>query len=505
MLLDTDTDGRQVGGRFYDACVVGSGPAGITAARTLADADYNVALMEGGGLDIDARSQDLYAGQSIGREYFPLDSPRLRYFGGTSNHWGGRSRPLEPHNFNHFSFHPLSGWPLTKADLDRFAPEADSILDLASADRVKDPKSPLLGDGMTAIRYRSSPPTHFGEKYRDEIAASGRITLVVNANLVDLELTPDLRTVSTAIFKSYQPGDPGFAVGARCFVLCLGGLENPRFLLNADRQVPNGIGNEHDLVGRFFSEHYAYSCGSVLFEDEVPPSLVYQPTPEMMEAHQILDFELLLSTRARSMSKALARSMVCADDFVHRLAVQVLGRTIDCDAGDFGDYLAGLERDRTRGSIGIISEQSLNPDSRVLLGEERDMFGHRRIVLDWRCSDLDQRTPRTAMMLTARHFAKNRIGRVQLRDWLIDEAMEPPQFGTPGAGEVAICHHMCTTRMSVDPREGVVDANCRVHSVDNLYLGGSSVFATGGHANPTYTIVQLALRLGAHLSGVLKA
>jgi choline dehydrogenase-like flavoprotein len=503
MILDTDSDGRQVGERSFDACVVGSGPAGITVARKLAAAGYSVALMEGGGLEIDARSQDLYVGESIGREYWPLDAPRLRFFGGTSNHWGGRSRPLEPHNFSHFSFAPLSGWPIAKADLDPFAPETDEILDIPSAE--PDPKDPLLDPAMQAIRYRRSPPTRFGEKYHDELAASDRITLVVNANLVDLELTPDLRTVSAAIFKSYQPGDPGFAVRARCFVLCLGGMENPRFLLNANRQIPAGIGNENDLVGRFFSEHYAYSVGHVLFEDEIPPSRVYQPTPEMMEEHRILDFELLLSTQRRSLSRSLARSVVCSNDFIARLSVQVLGRTIDCDAADFGDYLASLEADQSRGTLGLISEQSLNPDSRVLLGEERDMFGHRRIVLDWRYSDLDLWTMRTAMMVTAQRFAESGTGRVQLRDWLLDETLEPPQFGTPDAGEVAICHHMCTTRMSADPRQGVVDANCRLHSVDNLYLGGSSVFATGGHANPTYTIVELALRLGDHLSGVLEA
>jgi choline dehydrogenase-like flavoprotein len=148
------------------------------------------------------------------------------------------------------------------------------------------------------------------------------------------------------------------------------------------------------------------------------------------------------------------------------------------------------------GQLRIASEQALNPESHVRLIDAVDRFGWRRVALDWRLSDVDLRTVRTAALETGKIFAKRDLGRIKLLPWVVDETAAPPKIGED---EVIGCHHMCTTRMSADPRHGVVDADCRLHAVENLYLGGSSVFATAGHSNPTYTIVQLALRLGEHL------
>jgi choline dehydrogenase-like flavoprotein len=149
----------------------------------------------------------------------------------------------------------------------------------------------------------------------------------------------------------------------------------------------------------------------------------------------------------------------------------------------------------------VYAEQSLNPDSRVLLTQQRDAFGLRRIALDWRLTDMDFRTWRAAVVELGRQMIATDIGRARLADWL-----QPDVPVLPGVNQDATGghHHMGTTRMSDDPRRGVVDRNCRVHGVDNLYIGGSSVFATGGFANPTYTIVQLSLRLADHLHDRLR-
>ena len=140
----------------------------------------------------------------------------------------------------------------------------------------------------------------------------------------------------------------------------------------------------------------------------------------------------------------------------------------------------------------------------MTLSDRRDQFGLRRIALDWRYSETDLRTLQAGAMSFARTYAANDAGRVQLKDWLLAKDVAPPQLGT-GNGEVGLHHHMCTTRMGAEPANGVVDQDCRVHSVSNLYLGGASVFAGGGYANPTYTIVELALRIGHHLTQTLAA
>lgn len=504
MITDYSGAHGEIGAGYFDACIVGGGPAGITLARKLASSGLLVALMEGGGLNFDQESQDLYAGDCIGRDYHPLDSTRLRFLGGTSNHWGGHCRALEPWDFMPKAFLPGSGWPISRAELDPYAAEADDIVSIPNAAAYPDSADRLAGQDFRIIRFRHSPPTRFGEKYLEELRASSGITLVLNANLVDIDLDDSLGTVTGALFRSYAPGDSGFVVRASVYCLCMGGLENPRFLLNATRQVPRGIGNEHDLVGRSFCEHIGYSVGKVLFEDDVPTPREYEPTPDFMEREQVSNFNLVLGTKARSLRKELARTAICSSAFVERLTRAVLNVGLNCNAGGMDSYFSMRRQEQAVGWFGLIVEQAVNPASRVTLSDKRDRFGLRRIALDWRYCEIDLHTMRTACMAMAQRFAENQVGRIQFRDWVLADPIDPPQLGT-GNGEVGLHHHMCTTRMSSDPARGVVDASCRVHSVSNLYVAGSSVFASGGHANPTYTIVQLALRLGDHLARRLSA
>jgi choline dehydrogenase-like flavoprotein len=145
-------------------------------------------------------------------------------------------------------------------------------------------------------------------------------------------------------------------------------------------------------------------------------------------------------------------------------------------------------------------EQAPNPDSRVVLIDEVDRLGARRIGLDWRLSELDKYTIRTASEIFAREIGRQGLGRVKLPEWLLND--DPKDWG---ADLVGGHHHMGTTRMAENPRLGVVDQDCRVHGIENLYIAGSSVFPTSGFANPTLTIVELALRLVDHLKQDLRA
>lgn len=157
---------------------------------------------------------------------------------------------------------------------------------------------------------------------------------------------------------------------------------------------------------------------------------------------------------------------------------------LDCGVGFFD------------GRLHIASEQCPNPDSRVRLGNELDRFGNRRVALDWRLTAQDKLTLRKAAEEVGVQLANKKLGRVRLPDWLLD-----PEPTFPGIGEDAVAgfHHMCTTRMAASPTEGVVNADCKLFGSDNLYLAGSSVFSTAGASNPTFTIVQLSLRLADHL------
>jgi GMC oxidoreductase len=518
MLLDANDADRSVLDRTFDACVIGSGPAGVTVARRLAARGFTVALMEGGGLDLESESQDLFQGEVVGLDYYPLEDARLRMFGGSSMHWGGRCRELEAMSFEALPFEPLRAWPIAKTDLDPYQGETDDILDLPATDEAPDLPIEQKEDRFHRIQYRYSPPTRFGEKYRDEIAANPAITCLVNANLVDLRLADGfedgLSTVTGAVFRSFTPGDPGFTVAARFFVLCLGGLENPRALLNCTSQIPVGIGNQNDMVGRFFCEHPHYRLGQIYYERPIPeaevlatPEEVYAPTRAFMDKHEVLSFSLLVTPQLEpplSFGAELVRSAGCVAGFTERLAEGVFGRDLNCDRGGLSMYFAqGEGQHAVQARLAAHSEQSLQRDSRVKLADERDAFGLRRIAFDWRIGEIDIHTMRTAALELGAHYAEQGIGRVQVDAWLL-EAEGTALPGLDQGHRVGGHHHMCATRMSADPREGVVDADCKVHGVANLYIGGSSVFASSGYANPTYTIVQLALRLGDHLDSLLR-
>ena len=488
MIEDAEKRAADRFARSYDICIIGTGPAGITLARRLGARGLSVGLFEAGDLALSGDSQDLYKGTSVSQPtYYPLDGCRLRFFGGTSNHWGGWTRPLDAYDFEPKPDNPLGGWPIAKSDLDPYVAETDSILNLP-VDRPPPDFFPTPEPDLTPRFFRfSRPTTRFGEKYRDELQKSATIEAFLNANLVDIRLDDDRRAVTAAVFRSYKRDDP-FTVKARVFALCLGGMENPRALLNATSQLPAGIGNDHDLVGRYFLEHPHAPVGRIVVRQPLTWMHVYSPTPDFMKQHGTLNFGLRIGDfdqwNAPDFTGALKPQPPCTTGFDTLLAAEMAGKPAACPA--------------LVGDAFVACEQKLNPDNRVRLTEGRDRFGLRRIELDWKVSDADLHTLRTAAVEVGRRMAERDVGRMKVLDWLLKGDMPTPDQLYGGN------HHMGTTRMSADPKTGVVDRDAKVHTLDNLYIGGSSVFASSGHANPTYSIVQLALRLGDHLGDRLK-
>lgn len=465
------------GSRTWDVCIIGSGPAGMTLALDLAERGRSVLMLEAGPARYDEASQKEYAGEVVGPLKFGLDVGRLRYLGGTSNHWGGFCQPLDAIDFEAKVPGVDTEWPIRRTDLDPFLARAEGILELGPSR----PDSPF-GEHMRLTSMRYSPPVNFAAKYRPALEASRDATVVLNACVVDLRE----RAGSIESAEVRDPAGVRHVVRARRFVLCAGGIENSRLLLWANRNNGGRVVRDARSLGRYWIEHPHFTIGEALLSDGAPFEYDrwniawVSPTARTLRERGLLNAGLRLTRRSRESSRQLVADLACVAPELGAWAMARLRRRLFCGA-----------------MLRASWEQSPQPWNRVVLSSELDRHGVPRAELHWRLSDLDRRTVLGSAALFAEEVARRNLGRVRLDPWVLGRG------GFPADDEVKGNHHMGGTRMSRDPARGVVDADCRVHGIANLYVGGSSVFPSGGAANPTLTIVQLALRLADHLAGRL--
>ena len=472
-----------------DICIVGAGPAGITLARELDGHGLEVLVLEGGGRDPDPELQQLNAGDTTGEPYYPLGSTRLRQLGGTSGHWEGYTRPLDEEDLTTPLIEPLGAWPFGIEELTehyrtaRELCEVDSDRDLRGETWAELADASLLDTDPEVLRTEillMSPPTRFGERYRAELEAASDITVLLYANVVELVSSGD-RVAQARI--AHLDGTTQ-TVEAERFVLAGGGIEVPRLLLVSDDGSGVGIGNRNDLVGRHFMEHLHMRGLQLICEDaEALPFYTDEPEVDGQRIHTMMTVpaELRHALGIGNLAVSLLPSRPAARAFLEEdpLTGSVRSLLRDGAGRPSPDHLA----------VQLMTEQVPNARSRVTLSDRRDALGVPRCLLRWELDEVDRRTLRVGAELVAGQFAAVGLGR-------ISSAVHG------GSTPLAITggrHHLGTTRMHEDPARGVVDVDGRVHGTDNLYVVSSSTFPTGGYANPTLTVVAMALRLAAHL------
>jgi choline dehydrogenase-like flavoprotein len=512
-----------------DVCIVGAGAAGITLALELAGSPLRVAVLESGGFTYEVDTQELYDGRSIGLPYSELSSPRLRFFGGTTNHWGGICRPFEDADFEAREGVAYTGWPIKKADVDPFYGRAVDIVRLPANEwdlgrwTPDGAAAPLrLPGGRIVSRVAQVVEVdarRFGENYREDLRRAPNVTVYLHANGVELETDDAARAVTNLRVATLSGAE--FSVSARVFVLAAGAIENARLLLVSNRRAPRGLGNGNDLVGRFFLEHPRFIGGFIAPFDPHPNLGFYEnhrvgdalvrgylaSSKEVQLAEGLLDLQIRVEPDygdPPEEASDFARHVVTlATDVESWQRIAVPGSPVPIPYLDVvrealsdpeGTYI------RLRGEVEGIGlstriEQAPNPDSRVVLVRERDQLGMQRVALDWRLSDADRRNVRRTLELLGAEIGAAGIGRLRIL-YGEDEAGWPDDLN---GGQ----HHMGTTRMSDDPGRGVVDRHCRVHGISNLFVAGASVFATPGGATPTLMLVALAVRLADHLKGTV--
>jgi len=464
-----------LGDRVFDVCLIGSGPAGITLANELGARGLSVLLLEAGGAHYDEASQAMFEAEVIGPLKFPLDVGRLRYLGGTANHWGGFCQPLEAIDFEQKVPGIDTEWPIRRKHLDPYLPRAEQILELGPAIAERPFGEHLR---LTAMRY--SPPVNFNIKYRPVLEKSAQITTVLNACVVDLQE----QAGEIVALDVRDPANGRHRVRARRFVLCAGGIENSRLLLWANRNQGGRVVKDPRALGRYWIEHPHFTIGETFVEDGAP--FVFDkwniawasPTAELLRSRGLLNAGLRITRKNRESSRQLIADLACVAPELGQWAMAKLRRRLFCGAMMRASW-----------------EQAPQPWNRVVLSADLDRHGMPRAELHWRLSDLDRQTILGSASLFAEELLRQNLGRIRLDPWVFGRG------GFPGDDEIKGNHHMGGTRMHRDPARGVVDADCRVHGLRNLYVAGSSVFPSGGAANPTLTIVQLALRLADHLTG----
>ncbi len=509
-----------------DICIVGAGAAGITLAREFIKTDIRVILLESGGTKFSHPTQFLYRGEIAGRNFTPLDFTRRRQFGGSTATWSGRCRPLERSDFEVREWIPHSGWPFSLSDLLPYYKRANELLELGdyqydSAFWDAQEKYHGLGGAKhieTKI-FHFSPPTRFGERYRRELELAQNIHVVLNANALHIQLQQDGSLVNSIRCATLR--NKPFNVKAKLFVLGLGGLETARLMLVSKDIHSYGVGNQHDVLGRYFMDHVDFFDGVVLNAPGNLPASFFKLnysipmknlgmvraigiTDEYRQKHKLLNACAFFVKRPaykiddRFFSSAMQDFIQISETLRHATApsLKVVGslwRSIfhgrslipmiwQMLARKAGPYYFGVQ---------IQLECIPNSESRVTLSEQKDALGMNRIKLNWQLTQQD--------LESYHHFREVIFSELQYLGFEIRKINHDLDSEGWPVSIVPAKHHSGTTRMSEDPQQGVVDENCKVHGVSNLFIAGSSVFPTSGMANPTLTIVALAVRLADHI------
>jgi choline dehydrogenase-like flavoprotein len=541
-----DLDGRSAP---IDVCIVGAGAAGLTLANALRGAGLAILVLEAGPRTQTRRSQAVYQGELADPLSHPwLDHYRVRALGGTSRIWGGRCLPFDPIDFETRSWVPGPGWPFGLETLTAFYPDAQIAAEAGAFDydpatalpgRPRELTPGLDGDVVVTRLERFSRPTNFWTRYGEALSRDPDVHILVNAPLAGVRLAPDGGSVDH--LEAHRPDGSSARVRARRYVIAAGGLETARLLMASDEVKSCGVGGDSGHLGRHYMSHLAASAGEITFADPARTAFDYERDADGIYVRRRLALTAAAQRAAGCLNIAFRTHLPDPTDPAHGdpilsamflvkdMVLYEYSRKLRQGRATIGerlahvgnilrrpDRLAAFSRtwirdrilaDRKLPSVVLGSksgaytlefhaEQAPNPDSRLSLSEARDALGMRRLRLDWRTTDLDYDSLKSAYALLAAELERTGTGALSYDpEALVERARSEGAYGG---------HHLGATRMASDPRQGVVDPHCQVHGVGNLFIASGSVFPTSGQANPTLTILALTLRLADQLKTVLK-
>lgn len=514
-----------------DVAIIGSGAAGQTVARALAQAGLSTLVLESGGLDYERETAEFNQGRNVGQSYYELDHSRLRLFGGTTAIWGGRCAELTEIDFAPRQWVPWSGWPVDQQTLRPYYDRAWELVGIdANGDRLKRPPAlqPLDGSDLQVLHWRiDRKADRFQARWGNGLLHDNSSTVVTHATV--REIVPSANGEAVDHLIVCGPGGERLIADASHYVLAAGAIENARLLLASNSVQPSGLGNQNDLVGRFFMEH-PHGRGGRIVKSSVWPFVkafqkrshgdhdiawLFALSANAQERMGVLNSAFTLALRpppggSRSivtLAYSAARHSIAPTQAGRTLwqsykRLERMARGTVTPVGRWARHRFGKDEL----TIVLRAEQSPNPDSRVRLSVDKvDRLGMPQVELDWRLQRLDRESAAGLVAAFTEEMQRRELGTVEPSQWLADGGENWVSDPTVSAHSFGGYHHIGTTRMADDPKKGVTDQWGRVHGIGNLFVAGSSLFPTGGWANPTLTILALALRTADRIAEVSKS
>lgn len=484
-----------------DILIMGSGAAGITLAEELDDGKRRIIIAEAGGLEVDDALQPDSFFHSIGEPAGEV-SDQFHAYGGMTRYWTGRVAMLDPIDLALRAWVPGSGWPIAWDEFSAF--EDRAMAKCGFSEDWRDRPAPL--DALQALSDRPaivSPYAwrfwsvsreryqHWGERVRARFTASKNVKVLLHGTITGVAEWQGNK--ATSFVLKTRTGE-AVTIHAGRIAICGGGVENARLLLNWAEEWPMQFAKVASVIGRYFMQHFRAVTGIVHANPSQslqlqtafnrfrrPVGVQFETGVCLTEAVQRR--EQLLNAAAWLTYRPAPRSLKDID--LLRSARSVVNRVIG--------------REPMHGSVdGLITldvEQEPCRDSRIFLAQERDRNGMKQAIIDWRISKADRRTLSVITVAIVDWLNRLGLGDAHAVPGVVEQTALPDEFMLDSH------HHIGATRISESPEHGVVDANLCVHGTDNIYVCGASVMPTGGHANPTLTIVALAVRLADHLAG----
>ena len=452
----------------FPIVIFGSGPAGLTTALELEKKKIKCLVIEAGDETYDKDSQDFYKGKITGDHLTDISLSRLRQLGGTSGHWGGWSKPMENYSFD--------SWPIKAKDFESYTDRTCKILGIKNQFNKS-----KLNNYFNQIQFQYSS-VRFAEKYKKHIKNSKYIHLVLNTQLSHFEGENKVVTNAVCISRNLTK-----KIKSKYFILSCGGIENSRILLWS-REQNKKLFHKNLPIGQYWMNHPWIIAGiGLVNKRELKKKLNNNFIDHDGPLHFAAKKKLLIDKKI--LSAAIYMNAKEDTKFYKEIIKDIL-----CVAPEYGKKITRtvFKKDLKCGNIFMNLEESPDQNNKITLDlVEKDSLGIPRVNLYYKKSKDTLYTAKIFLEEFGNLCRKEDIGRIALKENI---------YKLEGFQTIDNHHHLGGTRIGQNENTSVVNKDLKIHNINNLYVNGSSNFVTSGYTNPTFTIVQMALKLSEHIT-----